>query len=137
MIKGSSSEFSLQSTDGRRQEVLATERNDEILLRKSKRCCKIVGIGASNRPWVVNVLSNLYLSRLKGIGAKFNKYTYNCIEAVARAREGCIVRPEPLDEVKSETKIALIAGLKERSVSLTQSNHLWGLRIRDRDHVWS
>ena len=119
MIKRSSSKFGLQSTDGRRQEVLATERNDEILLRKSKRCCKIVGIGASNRPWVVNVLSNLYLSRLKGIGAKFNKYTYNCIEAVVCAREVCIVRPEPLEEVKSETKIALIAGLKERSVSLT------------------
>ena len=70
MIKGSSSEFSLQGTDGRRQEVLATERNNEILLRKSKRCCKIVGIGASNGPRVVDVLSNLYFIKIRKWGEK-------------------------------------------------------------------
>ena len=48
LFKRSCGEFSLQSTDRRRQEVLAAERTDEILLRESKRCCKITGVGTSS-----------------------------------------------------------------------------------------
>ena len=90
MIKRSSSEFSLQSTNGRRQEVLATERNDEILLRKSKRCCKIVGIGASNGPRVVDVLSNLYFIKIRKWGEKITKQIYLQLHRSRRLREGSL-----------------------------------------------
>lgn len=48
------------------------------------------------------------------MGTMFGRYAYDCIEAVVRAREAWVVSPSLLEEVKSETKIALIAGLKER-----------------------
>lgn len=48
------------------------------------------------------------------MGTMFGRYAYDCIEAVVRAREAWVVSPSILEEVKSETKIALIAGLKAR-----------------------
>ena len=47
LFRRSCGEFSLQSTDRRRQEVLPAERTDEILLGESKQCCKIIGVGTS------------------------------------------------------------------------------------------